>query len=76
MLDGTNILMDLTPNTIIVNVGDMLRLWTNNVRLGSNPLRDGNDRIPERFFMTFFLNPNEDAVLQTVTACHMRRLRR
>lgn len=68
-LDGTYIFVDPTPNSIIVNVGDMLQRWTNDLLIATphqviNHPSHGSRIIPERYSIAFFCNPNRNVVLE------------
>jgi len=66
--DGSWIFVPPVPGSIIVNVGDMLQRWTNDV-LPSTPhqvvnLSNHADTIPERYSIAFFCNANKDVMLE------------
>lgn len=68
-LDGTYIFVDPKPNSIIVNVGEILQRWTNDLLIATphqviNHPRHGNHTIPERYSIAFFCNPNKDVIIQ------------
>jgi isopenicillin N synthase-like dioxygenase len=73
--DGTWI--DVTPveNSIVMNVGEMLMRWSNDVLKATlhqvkapPPASDGSG-IPERYSIAFFCNPNKDTVLECLEPC-------
>lgn len=55
------------PGTYVVNVGDLLARWTNDV-FASTPHRVINASGAERFSMPVFVDPNEEAVIDPVVA--------
>ena len=71
--DGSWTLVKPMKGTIVVNVGDMLQRWTNDV-LRATPHQvvespdNHSDTIPERFSIAFFCNANKDVLLEPV-AC-------
>lgn len=69
--DGHWIDVPPTPNSIVVNVGDMLQIWTNN-HLVATPHQVVNNgvvsnetdtQVPERYSIAFFCNANKDVTL-------------
>lgn len=67
--------VNITPvtNAIVVNVGDMLQRWSNDM-LRATPhqvveLQDDGDVIPERFSIAFFCNANKDVTLDCLQQC-------
>lgn len=73
-IDGTWI--DVTPveNSIVMNVGEMLMRWSNDVlkatlhQVKAPPAADGSG-IPERYSIAFFCNPNKDTMLECLEPC-------
>jgi isopenicillin N synthase-like dioxygenase len=67
--DGTWTFLRPIPGGIVVNVGDMLQRWTNDV-LRATPHQvvehpdHARDDIPERFSVAFFCNANKDVLLE------------
>ena len=62
------------PNTIVVNVGDMLQRWSND-RLKSTlhrvvrPYKSTNGVFPERYSIAYFCNPNFDSFIECLPTC-------
>jgi isopenicillin N synthase-like dioxygenase len=65
--DGTWIEAPSVPGTLVVNIGDLLMRWTNDIYV-STPHRV---RQPEqkRHSLAFFLDPNPDAEVAVLPAC-------
>ncbi|KAK5442570.1 hypothetical protein LTS15_010994 [Exophiala xenobiotica] len=56
------------PDTFVVNIGDALSIWTNNVFL-STLHRASNTTVAERYSVPFFFGPDYDAVMETLPSC-------
>lgn len=54
--------------TFVVNIGDTIKLWTNN-RFQSTPHRVINTRGASRYSIPFFANPDYDAVIEPIATC-------
>jgi isopenicillin N synthase-like dioxygenase len=71
-LQGNWVPVTTIPETIVVNVGDMLQRMTNDV-LRSTTHRVVNPPPPyatmPRFSLPFFLHPNSECVIETLPAC-------
>ena len=52
----------------IVNIGDCLMRWTNDVYV-STPHRVVNRILKERYSIAFFYDPNPDAMVETIPSC-------
>jgi isopenicillin N synthase-like dioxygenase len=66
-LDGTWVSVPPMSHTIVVNVGDMMQRWTNNVlRATPHQVVGGG---PERYSIAFFCNANKDVMLQCLDKC-------
>ena len=52
----------------IVNIGDCLMRWTNDVYV-STPHRVVNRSLRERYSIAFFYDPNPDAMVETIPSC-------
>ncbi len=52
----------------IVNIGDCLMRWTNDVYV-STPHRVVNRSLRERYSIAFFYDPNPDAMVETIASC-------
>lgn len=70
--DGQWMPINAAPNTLIVNVGDMLQRLTNHVYRSTthrvvNPEGDGAQ--VSRYSMPFFLHPNPDAIIDVLDEC-------
>jgi isopenicillin N synthase-like dioxygenase len=65
--DGTWIEAPSVPNALVVNIGDLLMRWTNDIYV-STPHRV---RQPElrRHSLAFFVDPNPDANVAVLPAC-------
>jgi len=65
--------VSIIPDTLVVNHGDLMQLWTNdrwvsNLHRVSNPPR-GAVAGSRRQSLVFFLHPNYDAVIECVPSC-------
>jgi isopenicillin N synthase-like dioxygenase len=58
----------VVPGAFIVNIGDCLMRWTNDVYV-STPHRVVNRSRRERYSIAFFYDPNPDAVVETIPSC-------
>src|SRR6202041_527691 len=58
----------VVPGAFIVNIGDCLMRWTNDVYV-SSPHRVGNRSARERYSIAFFYDPNPDALVETIPSC-------
>ena len=56
------------PGAFIVNIGDCLMRWTNDVYV-STPHRVVNRSAKERYSIAFFYDPNPDATVETIPSC-------
>ena len=70
--DGQWMPVNALPNTLIVNVGDMLQRLTNHVYRSTthrvvNP--EGENALRSRYSMPFFLHPNPDFVIDVLPEC-------
>jgi isopenicillin N synthase-like dioxygenase len=71
--DGEWAPVPMVPNTFIVNLGDLMQRWTNDVWISSmhrvaNPPSDkANDS--RRQSLIYFLHPNHDAVIECIPSC-------
>jgi isopenicillin N synthase-like dioxygenase len=65
--DGAWIEAPSIPGALVVNIGDLLMRWTNDIYV-STPHRV---RQPERqrYSLAFFLDPNPDALVEVMPAC-------
>ncbi len=60
-----------TENTIVVNIGDLMQRWTNDV-LSSNPHRvtqPSQSRDKDRYSIAYFCTPNRDQIIESVATC-------
>src|SRR5438045_2783022 len=62
------------PDTIVVNAGDLLQRWSNDIRSTEHrvvsprtPATDG--QYPARYSIAYFCNPNWDAVIECLDGC-------
>jgi isopenicillin N synthase-like dioxygenase len=58
----------VVPGAFIVNIGDCLMRWTNDVYV-STPHRVVNRSARERYSIAFFYDPNPDATVETIPSC-------
>ena len=58
----------VVPGAFIVNIGDCLMRWTNDVYV-STPHRVVNRSAKERYSIAFFYDPNPDAIVETIPSC-------
>jgi isopenicillin N synthase-like dioxygenase len=58
----------VVPGAFIVNIGDCLMRWTNDVYI-STPHRVVNRTVKERYSIAFFYDPNPDAIVETIPSC-------
>jgi isopenicillin N synthase-like dioxygenase len=58
----------VVPGAFIVNIGDCLMRWTNDIYV-STPHRVINRSERERYSIAFFYDPNPDAIVETVPSC-------
>ena len=70
--DGSWVAVTTIPDTIVVNIGDMMQRLTNHV-LPSTPHRvmnpPGAQARESRYSIPFFLHPNPDFVIKTLPEC-------
>ena len=65
---GAWIAAPATPGAFVVNIGDCLMRWTNNVYV-STPHRVVNRSGRERNSIAFFFDPNPDALVAAIPSC-------
>ena len=58
----------VVPGAFIVNIGDCLMRWTNDVYV-STPHRVVNRSARERYSIAFFYDPNPHAMVETIASC-------
>lgn len=68
--DGTWVDVAPPPDSFVVNIGDLMMTWTNDVWLSNlhrvaNPPSGGG----ERFSIAFFCHPNYDALIECIETC-------
>jgi isopenicillin N synthase-like dioxygenase len=61
----------VVPGAFIVNIGDCLMRWTNDIYV-STPHRVVNRSARERYSIAFFYDPNPDAIVETIPSCLRR----
>ena len=66
--DGSWIKAPYIPGTFVVNIGDLMGRWTNDV-YRSNKHQVINRLDVERFSIPFFFNPNHRAVVECIPTC-------
>jgi len=57
------------PDTLVINIGDMMQRWTNDC-FKSTIHRVLNPNENHRFSMPFFFEPNFEAVVECIESCH------
>lgn len=74
--NGSNIWYDvpLTPNCLIINLGDLMRRWTNERWVSTlhrviNPTLDQQALWGRRLAIAFFHNLNKDAMVEAIPSC-------
>jgi isopenicillin N synthase-like dioxygenase len=67
-LDGSWIGAPYIPGTFVVNIGDLMGRWTNDV-YRSNQHRVVNRLGTERYSIPFFFNPNHHALVECIPSC-------
>ncbi|MFP6740524.1 MAG: 2-oxoglutarate and iron-dependent oxygenase domain-containing protein [Alphaproteobacteria bacterium] len=65
---GEWVLVPPIEDTYVVNIGDTMKLWTNN-RFQSTPHRVINTYGADRYSIPFFANPDYDAVIKPIPTC-------
>jgi len=64
------------PDTIVVNAGDLLQRWSNDVirstehRVVSPRTPPEDDHFPARYSIAYFCNPNWDATIECLDGCY------
>src|SRR5271167_1059925 len=66
--DGQWIEAPVVPVAFVVNIGDCLMRWTNDIYV-STPHRVVNRSARERYSIAFFYDPNPDAMVETIPSC-------
>lgn len=66
--DGEWVAAPFVPGTFVVNLGQLMARWTNDV-YRSTPHRVVNRLGKERYSIPFFFNPNHDARVECMTTC-------
>jgi isopenicillin N synthase-like dioxygenase len=61
----------VVPGAFIVNIGDCLMRWTNDIYV-STLHRVVNRSARERYSIAFFYDPNPDAIVETIPSCVQR----
>ena len=62
----------LIPGTFLVNLGNMMKRWSND-RFLSTPTACVNDSGRDRYSIAFFYSPNIDATIECLPTCTSRR---
>ena len=63
------------PDTIVVNAGDLLQRWSNDIirstehRVVSPPLPPEDEVYPSRYSIAYFCNPNWDTTIHCLEGC-------
>ena len=66
--DGEWIEAPVVPGAFIVNIGECLMRWTNDIYV-STPHRVVNRTARERYSIAFFYDPNPEAIVETIPSC-------
>ncbi|OQV06644.1 hypothetical protein CLAIMM_11186 [Cladophialophora immunda] len=66
--NGTWIPVDPIPGTFVVNIGDAMSVWTNDLFV-STLHRAANREARTRYSIPFFFGANYDAVMETLPSC-------
>ena len=66
--DGEWVEAPVVPGAFIVNIGDCLMRWTNDIYV-STPHRVVNRSARERYSIAFFYDPNPGAMVETISSC-------
>jgi isopenicillin N synthase-like dioxygenase len=66
--DGRWLPAPVIPGAFVVNIGDCLMRWTNDVYV-SDPHRVVSPAGQERYSVAFFLDPNPEAVVEAIPSC-------
>jgi isopenicillin N synthase-like dioxygenase len=66
--DGRWLAVPHVPDAFIINIGDCLMRWTNDV-YASTPHRVTHRSPRERLSLAFFLDPNPDAAIAALSTC-------
>tara|TARA_Y100000588_G_scaffold330949_1_gene368194 strand:- start:1561 stop:2532 length:972 start_codon:yes stop_codon:yes gene_type:complete len=69
--DGIWIRAPYIPGTFVVNIGDLMARWTNDV-YRSNKHQVINRLKAERYSIPFFFNPNHRAIVECIPSCRSR----
>lgn len=73
---GTFVPATPIPDTIVVNAGDLLQRWSNDVirstehRVVSPRTPPQDDHFPARYSIAYFCNPNWDATIECLDNCY------
>jgi len=65
---GEWIVAPVMPGAFVVNIGDCLMRWTNDIYV-STPHRVVNRSGRERYSIAFFLDPNPGAIVEAIPSC-------
>jgi isopenicillin N synthase-like dioxygenase len=68
--DGAWIDAEVTPNSFVVNTGDVLHRWTNG-RFLSTPHRAFNTSQSPRYAIPYFFHPNADTLIDCLPGCEV-----
>jgi hypothetical protein len=73
---GTFVPATPIPDTVVVNAGDLLQRWSNDVirstehRVVSPRTPPQDDHFPARYSIAYFCNPNWDATIECLDNCY------
>ena len=66
--DGAWVPAHPIPGTLVINIGDLMARWTNDV-FASTPYRVINRSGAERYSMAVFFDPDFDTVIESLPGC-------
>ena len=67
--DGEWIDIDIKPNEFVVNIGDLMAVWSNDRWVSNLHRVVGGKEIKKRISLAFFCNPDPDALIDCIPGC-------